>query len=62
MTEAPEKFLEIGTVSRMLNVSTRTVERMIRDPKCPLAAVRLNKRCIRVLKSSILALIEQRRI
>lgn len=62
MTEAPEKFLEVSTVARMLNVSTRTIERMIRDPECPLVGIRLNRRCIRVLKSSILALIEQRRI
>jgi len=62
MTEAPEKFLEVETVARMLAVSRRTIERMIADKACPLTAVRLNKRCIRVLKSSILELIEQRRI
>jgi len=62
MTDQPEKFLEVSTVARMLNVSTRTIERMIRDPNNPMAGIRLNRRCIRVLKSSILTLIEQRRI
>lgn len=56
------KLVEVSIVARRLSVSERTVIRMLSNPDVPLRGVRLNRRAIRVLESTILPTIEKRLI
>ena len=51
--EKQDKLLEVSIVAQRLSVSSRTVLRMIENPAVPLKGVRLNKKCIRVIESTI---------
>jgi predicted DNA-binding transcriptional regulator AlpA len=62
MQERPEKLLEVSIVAQRLSVSSKTVLRMIHDQDNPLRGVRLNRKCIRVVESSISLIIKQREI
>lgn len=57
-----DRLLEVSVVARRLAVSPKTVTRMLRDPACPLRGVRVHKRAVRVLASSVADLIRAREI
>lgn len=57
-----DRLLEISIVARRLAVSPRTIARMLRDPACPLRGIRVHRRAVRVLASSVADLLRAREI
>jgi hypothetical protein len=57
-----EKLLEVSVVAIRLNVSDKTVVRMLADPTSPLEGVQVHKKCYRVFASSVEKLLAQRRV
>lgn len=54
-----DKLLEVSVVAKRLGVCDMTVYRMIHSDDNPLVGVRLHRKCIRVLESTVKAAIEQ---
>lgn len=51
--EKAERLIEVSIVAKRFSVSEKTIIRMLSNPEVPLQGVRLNKRCIRVIESTI---------
>ena len=56
----PERLLEITVVAKRLNCSYNTVRSMLEDPDNPLKGVKISKKSIRVIESSIDDLLRDR--
>ena len=53
------KLIEVHIAAKRLSVSETTIRRMIVDPGCPLQAVRVSRRLIRVTSESLERCINQ---
>ena len=48
-----EKLIEVSVAAKKLSISERTIYRMIKDPDCELKAVRVYRKSVRIVESSI---------